>query len=155
MKGSWSASTHSECCVLLKHSLLSLFFPDHTARSLAPLSLLQLSACVMKVSSHNSLPYLECFAILCDSFKFHPTNQGGVVPEPQPIPCLPCPFKDGPSPTLDTDVKLSSDPSLLYLRWLHLGFSSFFLSHLTFCYCQFSFATWSKSLFCVPQPKHV
>lgn len=157
MKGSWSESSHSECCVLLKHSLLSLkglFFSSHAAWSLAPLSLLQLSACVMKVSSHNSLPYLECFAILCDSFKFHPTNQGRVVAEPQPIPCLPCPFTDGPSPTLDTDVKLSSVPSLLYLRWLHLGFSSFFLTSLSVS-VSFPFTTWSKSSSCVPQPKCV
>lgn len=72
----------------------------------------------MKVSSHNSLPYLESFAIPCGLFKSHPTNQGHVVPEPQPILCLSCPVKNCPSPTLDTDVKLSSIPSLLNLHWV-------------------------------------
>lgn len=128
-----------------------LFFSDHAARSLAPLSLLQPSACVMKVSSHNSLPYLESFTIPCGSFKSRSTNQGRVVPEPQPILSPPCPFKDCPSPTLDTDVKLSSVPSLLYLRWLHLGFSYFSLTSLSvFVSFPFAMCLFSICFLCSP-----
>lgn len=79
-----------------------------------------------------------------------------VVLVSQPILCLPCPFKDCPSLTLEADVKLSAFPALLCLRWLHFAFFFFllffllhklFVSQLTFCFCLFSICLIIKNLF--------
>lgn len=80
-----------------------------------------------------------------------------VVLVSQPILCLPCPFKDCPSLTLEADVKLSAFPALLCLCWLHFAFFFFFfcffllhklfVSQLTFCFCLFSICLIIKNLF--------